>query len=127
LDGTLAVELIDLRGEGEIEFADGEGTIAGAPPDGFVRAGTIGYPHFHVFFVGADPLKGSLMRKVAGAELHGGIALAGRAQAIQFGEAFQSHFIEANFAVEAERGVEVFGFQRATRVVVEASAEGIEV
>src|SRR6185437_8182283 len=127
LDRAFAVVLIDLRGEGEVEFADGKRAVAGAPPDRFVRAGAVGDPHFNVLLFGADALQGALMGQAAGAELHGGISLAGWTQAVEFGEACQGDFVEADFAVEAERRLEVVGFERAAGVVVQAAAEGIEI
>jgi len=65
--------------------------------------------------------------RIAGAELHGGISLAGGAQAVEVRRAVQSDFIETDFAIEAERACKSSGFSVRRAWSLRARAEGIEI
>ena len=105
LNALEAVVVVDLRGEGEVEFSDGKRFLAGVPPDGLVAGVAVGEPHFDVLLIGAHTLERSLVSQVAGKELDGGVSLAGRLEAIENVERLGGDFFEADVGIEIKRGL----------------------
>src|SRR2546421_5925185 len=121
LDDTAAIVLIELGSEGEIEFADRKGVIAGCPPDGFVSGSAISNPHFHMLFVRAHALERPLMGEVPRKELDGGITLAVWPELGERGQRFEGHLFEANLGVKTQRGLQRLGVETAPSHVIEAN------
>ena len=92
-----------------------------------MRGGAVGDPHFEVLLLRAHALGRALVGQVAGEELDGRIALAGRPQLVKGGQTIQGDVGKADLGVEAEGRLQVVGFERAAGELVEAGAEGVEV
>src|SRR5258706_6625703 len=70
LDGTSAVELIDLRNEGQIESPLGQDRVARVPPHSFPDRLAIGNPKLRVLLVLTHSLWGPMKTDVAHKEVH---------------------------------------------------------
>src|SRR5690242_10119471 len=74
LNGRRAVELVELRCEGEIESAKRQRSIAHIPQDGLQSLSAVGDPELGVFLLRAHPLKRPGMGDVAEEQSHWRIA-----------------------------------------------------
>ena len=126
LDGAAAVVFVELGGESDVEGADWEGFIAGAPPKGFVGGDAVGEPHFDVLFIVADALEWALVNEVARAELDGGVALAHRFEAAEMSESGEADFVETDFGIDAQRGFEFLVLKALARDFVEVGTESVK-
>ncbi len=120
------VEVVDLRREGEVEPPNRQRFVAGAPPHGFVRGRSIGDPELDVLFVGAHALERTLICQPPGEELHAGIPLPRRFEPGKFGQRFRGDFVQADFRIEPQRGLQVFRFERTAGQIVEAPTKSFE-
>src|SRR6266850_7392377 len=127
LDGLLAVEMFELRNEGQIERTHRQRFLSRPPPQSFARCFPVRDPHFHMLLAGADALQRTLMNKFARHELWLRVALAYGFEVIERAKAFEIHLVEADLRVQAQRLLQVIGAQSAAGDGVEPFAKRFEI
>src|SRR5712671_1729893 len=105
LHGAGAVELVELRREGQVKASFRQRGFARIPPDAFADGIAIGDPKFGVAIVLPHPFGRTVKGEVADEKLGGRIADAGLLELAQFGQTLQREITQISLSIEAQGGL----------------------